>query len=175
MGWRFRKSFKFLPGFRLNIGKRGISGVTIGKRGFSASVGKQGLFQNIGIPGTGVSFRNKLGESSVLGALIGLGITGLILVGVISMCVVFASIGRNTRQQEVNTPAKFVSNSLPVSTPQPSTVTRKKRTKNNKAEKLSQYPILNKPSSRYTQGPRGGCYYINSSGNKTYVDRGLCQ
>ena len=23
-------------------------------------------------------------------------------------------------------------------------------------------------------GPKGGCYYINSSGNKTYVDRGYC-
>lgn len=24
------------------------------------------------------------------------------------------------------------------------------------------------------QGPKGGCYYINSSGNKTYVDRSEC-
>lgn len=23
-------------------------------------------------------------------------------------------------------------------------------------------------------GPRGGCYYINSNGNKTYVDRSEC-
>jgi hypothetical protein len=26
----------------------------------------------------------------------------------------------------------------------------------------------------YITGPRGGCYYINSNGNKTYVDRSLC-
>lgn len=26
----------------------------------------------------------------------------------------------------------------------------------------------------YTRGPRGGCYYINSNGGKTYVDRSLC-
>lgn len=26
----------------------------------------------------------------------------------------------------------------------------------------------------YIRGPRGGCYYINSNGNKTYVARGLC-
>lgn len=26
----------------------------------------------------------------------------------------------------------------------------------------------------YTRGPRGGCYYISSSGKKTYVDRSLC-
>ncbi|GJM63271.1 hypothetical protein PEDI_38230 [Persicobacter diffluens] len=24
------------------------------------------------------------------------------------------------------------------------------------------------------QGPRGGCYYINSNNNKTYVDRSEC-
>jgi Bacterial SH3 domain len=28
--------------------------------------------------------------------------------------------------------------------------------------------------SGYIRGPRGGCYYINSNGNKTYVDRSLC-
>lgn len=26
----------------------------------------------------------------------------------------------------------------------------------------------------YIRGPRGGCYYINRNGNKTYVDRSLC-
>jgi uncharacterized protein YgiM (DUF1202 family) len=26
----------------------------------------------------------------------------------------------------------------------------------------------------YQLGERGGCYYINSNGNKTYVDRSLC-
>ena len=24
------------------------------------------------------------------------------------------------------------------------------------------------------EGPQGGCYYYNSNGNKTYVDRDLC-
>jgi len=24
------------------------------------------------------------------------------------------------------------------------------------------------------QGPRGGCYYLNKNGNKTYVDRSYC-
>lgn len=26
----------------------------------------------------------------------------------------------------------------------------------------------------YIRGPKGGCYYINSNGNKTYVSRSLC-
>ena len=25
------------------------------------------------------------------------------------------------------------------------------------------------------RGPEGGCYYINSNGNKTYVDRSECK
>ncbi|WP_299897174.1 hypothetical protein [uncultured Aquimarina sp.] len=31
-----------------------------------------------------------------------------------------------------------------------------------------------KPNRKYIRGSRGGCYYINSNGNKTYVDRSLC-
>lgn len=27
---------------------------------------------------------------------------------------------------------------------------------------------------RYIRGPRGGCYYINRNGNRTYVDRSMC-
>mgnify|MGYP001293428771 CR=1 FL=1 len=54
MDWRFRKSFKLLPGFRLNIGKKGITSATVGERGFTTSIGKLGIFQNLGIPGTGL-------------------------------------------------------------------------------------------------------------------------
>lgn len=31
-----------------------------------------------------------------------------------------------------------------------------------------------KTNRKYIRGSRGGCYYINSNGNKTYVDRSLC-
>ena len=35
--------------------------------------------------------------------------------------------------------------------------------------------IITPSSSRtYIRGSRGGCYYINSKGNKTYVERSLC-
>lgn len=30
-------------------------------------------------------------------------------------------------------------------------------------------------SRTYYKGPRGGCYYINSNGNKTYVERSMCR
>jgi hypothetical protein len=29
-------------------------------------------------------------------------------------------------------------------------------------------------TTKYITGPRGGCYYINSKGKKTYVDRTRC-
>jgi hypothetical protein len=29
-------------------------------------------------------------------------------------------------------------------------------------------------TTKYIKGPRGGCYYINSNGKKTYVDRSRC-
>ncbi|CAG9933996.1 protein of unknown function [Candidatus Nitrotoga arctica] len=32
-----------------------------------------------------------------------------------------------------------------------------------------------KSNHTYITGPKGGCYYINSHGNKTYVDRALCK
>ena len=39
----------------------------------------------------------------------------------------------------------------------------------------SSYKTKSYRSSRtYYRGPRGGCYYINSNGNKTYVARSLC-
>lgn len=38
--------------------------------------------------------------------------------------------------------------------------------------------VYTPPSSRanpdYIRGPRGGCYYISSSGRKVYVDRSMC-
>lgn len=35
-------------------------------------------------------------------------------------------------------------------------------------------PVRSSSRSGYIRGPRGGCYYINRNGNKTYVDRSLC-
>jgi len=35
-------------------------------------------------------------------------------------------------------------------------------------------PGKSKTGRSYIRGPRGGCYYINSNGNKTYVARSLC-
>ena len=64
MALRFRRSFKIAPGVRVNIGKNGLSSISVGTRGASMSFGKSGTYSNVGIPGTGLSFRNKVGGSS---------------------------------------------------------------------------------------------------------------
>lgn len=60
MALRFRRSVKIVPGVRVNFGKRGVS-VSAGVRGATITAGKHGVYGNAGIPGTGLSFRSKLG------------------------------------------------------------------------------------------------------------------
>ena len=56
MGFNFRKSFKIAPGVRLNVGKKGISSVSIGGKGARVSVGKKGTRTTVSAPGTGLSY-----------------------------------------------------------------------------------------------------------------------
>lgn len=60
---RFRRYIKLAPGLRLNVGKKGLS-LSAGVRGASMTLGHRGLHQNVGIPGTGLSYRRKIGDSS---------------------------------------------------------------------------------------------------------------
>ncbi len=54
MTLRFRRSFKVLPGIRLNLSKRGVS-TSIGVRGAHVTLGRTGVRTTVGIPGTGLS------------------------------------------------------------------------------------------------------------------------
>jgi len=51
---RFRRTFKILPGVKINMSKGGISS-SIGFRGFHINIGKHGIRQTIGLPGSGLS------------------------------------------------------------------------------------------------------------------------
>ena len=56
MGYfRFRRSFKILPGVRWNLGKRSTS-VSLGGRGFHYTLGSSGSRTTEGLPGTGLSY-----------------------------------------------------------------------------------------------------------------------
>jgi len=56
MGFGFRKSFKIAPGVRLNVGKKGVSSVSIGGKGARVNVGKKGTRTTLSAPGTGLSY-----------------------------------------------------------------------------------------------------------------------
>ncbi len=59
MAWRYRKSFKLMPGVRINLSKRGFS-TTIGVRGASLNFSSRGTYLNTGIPGTGIYNRQRI-------------------------------------------------------------------------------------------------------------------
>ena len=55
MPFRFRRSIRFAPDVRLNIGKKGLS-ATIGVRGAHVTVGHDQTRTTVGVPGTGISY-----------------------------------------------------------------------------------------------------------------------
>lgn len=60
MGFRFQKRISILPGVRINLSKSGAS-ASLGPRGADVNIGRDGITTNAGIPGTGLSYRQKLG------------------------------------------------------------------------------------------------------------------
>jgi hypothetical protein len=59
MSWRFRKSFKVIPGVRLNLTRNGLS-ATLGAAPFSVNIGPKGTYANMSIPGTGIWDRERI-------------------------------------------------------------------------------------------------------------------
>ena len=58
----FRRRIKIIPGVRLNISKSGLS-ASVGVRGASVTLGgRGGTYANLGIPGTGIYTRKKIGR-----------------------------------------------------------------------------------------------------------------
>lgn len=63
MGLRFHKKIKILPGVDINLSKSGI-GLSVGTKGAKVSVNPKGdVYGNVSIPGTGISYREKLNKN----------------------------------------------------------------------------------------------------------------
>ena len=62
MAFRFRNTIRIAPGIRLNLGKTGVS-ISAGVRGATVTAGKRGVHGNVGLPGTGLSYRTRLDKS----------------------------------------------------------------------------------------------------------------
>ena len=58
---KFRKVFSILPFVNLNLSRSGIS-LTLGRRGLSANLNENGAKVTAGLPGSGLSYTNKLGR-----------------------------------------------------------------------------------------------------------------
>lgn len=63
MAFRFRRSIRIAPGLRINLGKRGVS-LSAGGRGATITTGARGTYANVGIPGSGLSYRERIGGGS---------------------------------------------------------------------------------------------------------------
>ena len=60
MGLRFQRVLRIFPWLRINVSKGGLSG-SVGPRGADVNFGRRGVTTNAGIPGTGISYRSRLG------------------------------------------------------------------------------------------------------------------
>jgi hypothetical protein len=61
VGFRFRRQLRIIPGLHLNLSRSGIS-ATVGVPGMRVTLGKRPAL-NIGLPGTGISYRESLGSA----------------------------------------------------------------------------------------------------------------
>jgi hypothetical protein len=59
VGFRFRRQLRIVPGLHLNLSRSGIS-ATVGVPGMRVTLGKRPAL-NVGLPGTGISYRESLG------------------------------------------------------------------------------------------------------------------
>jgi hypothetical protein len=55
MGFRFHRTVRLFPGFRLNLSKSGVS-ASVGTRGAWLTFGRNGTRTTVGLPGTGISY-----------------------------------------------------------------------------------------------------------------------
>lgn len=63
MGFRFNRRISIFKGLRLNLSKSGPS-VSVGGRGAWLTFGKKGTRATVGIPGTGMSWSEKIESTS---------------------------------------------------------------------------------------------------------------
>ncbi len=85
MGFRFQKRIRIFKGLTLNLSKSGTSW-SVGGRGASVNLKDGKTTGNVGIPGTGLSYRERLDTSSKGG---GLGWVVWLVVAIVLLGVLF--------------------------------------------------------------------------------------
>lgn len=56
MAWRYRRRLPILKGLTVNLGKSGVTSVSLGVRGARLTFGRRGRRATIGLPGSGLSY-----------------------------------------------------------------------------------------------------------------------
>jgi hypothetical protein len=69
MGWRFHRILNIIPGVKVHVSKSGVS-TSVGPKGADINIGRHGVTTSAGLPGTGLSYRQKLGKP---GSWLGIG------------------------------------------------------------------------------------------------------
>lgn len=62
MSFRLRRTLILLPGVRLNLSQSGES-ASLGPRGVSLTLDRSGAYLNVGLPGSGLSYRTRLSKA----------------------------------------------------------------------------------------------------------------
>jgi hypothetical protein len=76
-GVRFQKRISVLPGVKINVSKTGVS-TSVGGKGASVNVGTTGRKMiNVGIPGTGLSYRAPINGTIILLLVVAVVIFGI--------------------------------------------------------------------------------------------------
>lgn len=77
-------------------------------------------------------------------------------------------------KEELNPSTTTITDNSVIDSHSPKAIGRTDKKKfENRPTSVTEKPIRNYHT--YITGPRGGCYYINGNGNKTYVERSLCR
>ena len=73
MSLRFRKTLRLAPGLRINLARKGAS-ISVGGKGLTYNIGKNGTRSTAGLPGSGLSWstykRHSGGWSGIVWTLI---------------------------------------------------------------------------------------------------------
>src|SRR5690606_743133 len=56
MGFKFRRRIKIAPGVRVNVSRKGMTSVSLGKPGATANLNTKRVKTTVGIPGSGLSY-----------------------------------------------------------------------------------------------------------------------
>lgn len=126
MGFRVRRSIRLFPGVRLNVSKSGFS-TSVGGSGLTLNMGKRGARYTVGLPGTGLSYTDRLiapqceySQPAEALARTRAGarpvwiVAALVMVAALFFAIGFIPAGQSGPAKKVDTSAMLVQTSLPV-------------------------------------------------------------